>query len=111
MIVLAPITLIFTLGLFPWWAFEPLDHPPAWDTTGLNKEQITHKMHQIVHNMVLHLKFSTNFSGLVEVEADATLKEVENEQQASNGKEEGKGSPEESEKRVEESNASPLAMK
>ena len=64
--VLVPITIIFTLGLFPWWAFEPLDDPPECDITDLTKKQITSKMHRMVHNMVLHHKFSTGFAALLE---------------------------------------------
>ena len=65
--LLVPITIIFTLGLFPWWAFEPLEKPPEWDIKDLTKKkQITSKMHQMVHNMVLHHKFSTGFAALLE---------------------------------------------
>ena len=33
-VVLATITIIYTIGLFPWWAFEKLSEPTDWDFMG-----------------------------------------------------------------------------
>ena len=73
-VVFASITVVYTMGLFPWWAFEPLPHPP--DINGLDQEQISSTMHQLVHSMVLHHKFSGGLPGLLEV-AQQALHSVE----------------------------------
>ena len=44
---------------------EPLPHPP--DIDGLDQEQILSTMHQLVHSVVLHHKFSGGLTGLFEV--------------------------------------------
>ena len=62
--VLIPITIIFTLGLFPWWAFYPLDNP-KWKSGELTDKEIANKIHKFVHNIVLHHKFSTGFDALL----------------------------------------------
>ena len=61
-VVFASITIVYTVGLVPWWAFEPLP-----DIDGLDQEQKSSTMHQLVHSMVLHDKFSGGLPGLLEV--------------------------------------------
>ena len=56
-----PFTTIYTFGLFPWWAFKPLEQPPVWDTTNLSKEEMSMKLSQIIHYVVLHERFSTDY--------------------------------------------------
>ena len=62
--VLLPLTIIFTLGLFPWWAFYPLDDP-KWKSGQLTDKEIANRIHKFVHNVVLHHKFSTGFGTLL----------------------------------------------
>lgn len=64
--VLVPITIVFILGLFPWWAFKPLGHPPKLKGSDLTDKEVTSKMHHFVHNAILHHKFSTGFASLME---------------------------------------------
>ena len=50
--VLTPITIIFTLGLFPWLAFYPLDNP-KWKSGELTDKDIANRIHKFVHNIIL----------------------------------------------------------
>lgn len=58
MVVLTSITVIYTVGLFPWWAFKPLEHPLNVNAVGLSKEEILSKT---IYNMFLHHQFSTQY--------------------------------------------------
>lgn len=69
-VVLAPVTIIFTLGLFPWWAFEPLDDPTQSTDLGAIVDdkknfKVTNAFHLIVHKAILHQKFSTGIASLL----------------------------------------------
>ena len=93
--VLIPITIIFTVGLFPWWAFKPLDHPPKWKGREIADEEIANRIHQFVHKIVLHHKFSTGFTPLIEAVAAGTVeilldhKDKKPPDRESEGKEDG----------------------
>ena len=73
-VVLAPITIIYTICLFPWWAFEKLSEPTDWDFMGSEqgvkeeeKLERKKKMYRLVHSVLLHQKFSTGFTALLEI--------------------------------------------
>ena len=65
-VVLAPITIIYTICLFPWWAFEKLSEPTDWDFKG-SEQELKKKMYRLVHSVLLHQKFSTGFTALLEI--------------------------------------------
>ena len=65
-IVLAGVTIFYTVGLFPWWAFEPLDNPKKYELQLLDKDHINKQLHILVHNMVLHQKFSTGIATILQ---------------------------------------------
>ena len=65
-VVLAPITIIYTICLFPWWAFEKLSEPTDWDFKG-SQQELKEKMYRLVHSVLLHQKFSTGFTALLEI--------------------------------------------
>ena len=50
-IVLVGVTIFSTVGLFPWWAFEPLDNPKKYE---LHLDHINKQLHILVQNAVLH---------------------------------------------------------
>ena len=56
-----PFTIFYTLGVFPWWAFKRLQDPPSWDTANLSQEDISKKLNNIIHYIVLHERFSTDY--------------------------------------------------
>lgn len=69
-VVLAPVTIIFTLGLFPWWAFEPLDDPTQSAKLVAivdDKKKVTNAFHLIVHKAILQHKFSTGIDTLLKL--------------------------------------------
>ena len=39
-VVLVGATIFYTVGLFPWWAFEPLDNPKKYELQLLDKDHI-----------------------------------------------------------------------
>ena len=51
---LISVTIIVTFGLFPWWAFKPLEKVKASCNTS---EELRHS----IHNMILHHQFSTYY--------------------------------------------------
>ena len=72
--VLASVTIVFTLGLFPWWAFEPLED--LTQSTNLDRaivndrKKVTKAFHLIVHKAILHQKFSTGIASLLKMVGD-----------------------------------------
>ena len=60
-VILIPITFIYTMGLFSWWAFESLEHPPDWDVEGMSKEEMTKRMNCIIYSVIIYHQFSTQF--------------------------------------------------
>ena len=77
-VVLATITIIYTIGLFPWWGFEKLREPTDWNLKGSEKE-LKKKMYGLVHSVVLHQKFSTGFTALLEILTANVLKSTQDE--------------------------------
>ena len=55
-----PLTVFYTIGLFPWWAFKELEEPPLWDTDNLSKQEISERLNYTIHYVVLHERFSTD---------------------------------------------------
>ena len=86
MVVLIPITIIYTMGLFPWWAFESLERPPDWDVEGMSKEEMTRRMDCIIYSVIIHHQFSTEFiykleSGIpLKLDEGSTTKSTNNAQ-------------------------------
>ena len=72
-VVLATITIIYTIGLFPWWGFEKLSEPTDWDFKG-SEQELKKKMYGLVHSVLLHQKFSTGFTALLEILTANVLK-------------------------------------
>lgn len=64
------LTTIFTLGLFPWWAFKPLEKVKF-----LTKNDA--QLREAIHNMLLHHKFSSSFGDLIEEVTDIGLNRLE----------------------------------
>ena len=60
-ILFGTFTIFYTIGLFPWWAFKPLEEPPCWDTTNLSKQEISERLNYTIHYVVLHERFSTDY--------------------------------------------------
>ena len=65
-VVLACITIIYTVGLFPWWAFGKLTEPTDWDFKG-SEDEVKKKMYGMVHNIVLHEKFASGFTAVLDI--------------------------------------------
>lgn len=68
-VVLTPVTIIFTLGLFPWWAFKPLEDPTESTEAYFDEKngKFTREFRLIVHKMILHQKFSTGMGPLIKI--------------------------------------------
>ena len=60
-ILFGTFTIFYTIGLFPWWAFKPLEEPPCWDTANLSKQEISERLNYTIHYVVLHERFSTDY--------------------------------------------------
>lgn len=74
-IVLIALTVVFTLGTFPWWAFKLLEIPPALDSKTLLEDQ--EQLFGLINLMVLHHTFSTGIATLIEVVADGVVDAVD----------------------------------
>lgn len=64
-VVLTPVTIFFTLGLFPWWAFKQFKDPTESTETYFENGKFTKEFRLIVHKMILHQKFSTGMGPLI----------------------------------------------
>ena len=67
-VVLLSVTVVTSVGLFPWWAFQPLGPPPKLDAKILLEDQ--KQLHGLVHKLVLHQKFSTGVVTMIEEAVD-----------------------------------------
>ena len=66
-VVLAPITLLY-VTFIPWWALEPLREPPEVDIlNSKNQEEVRTKIRSMVHNILLHQKFSTRYATFFDI--------------------------------------------
>ena len=76
--VLTPVTIIFTLGLFPWWAFEPLEDPTKSKEAYFDEKngKFTKEFRLIVHKMILHQKFSTGMGPLIKTVVEGAANEL-----------------------------------
>jgi hypothetical protein len=67
-VVLLSVTVVTSVGLFPWWAFQPLGPPQKLDAKVLLEDQ--KQLHGLVHRLVLHQKFSTGVATMIEEAVD-----------------------------------------
>ena len=70
-VVLLSVTVVTSVGLFPWWAFQPLGLPQKLDAKVLLEDQ--KQLHGLVHTLVLHQKFSTGVATMIEEAVDFLL--------------------------------------
>ena len=65
-VVLLSVTVVTSVGLFPWWAFQPLGLPQKLDAKVLLEDQ--KQLHGLVHK--LDQKFSTGVATMIEEAVD-----------------------------------------
>ena len=63
-VVLLSVTVVTSLGLFPWWAFRLLGEPQELDSKVLLEDQ--NQLHGLVHKLMLHHRFSTGVATIIE---------------------------------------------
>ena len=87
-VVLLSVTVVTSVGLFPFWAFQPLGPPQKLDSKVLQEDQ--KQLHGLVHTLVLHHKFSTGVATIIEeavdIGADFIINELEEKDEGGGGK-------------------------